>query len=93
MIVSRGEDLVAGLQVEAVRDHRQTFLRAAREREILDLLAQGRSNAAIAEQLHLAMRSVEKHVTAIFTKLDLPQAKGDHRRVLAVLRYLNVHRD
>jgi DNA-binding NarL/FixJ family response regulator len=66
---------------------------SAREREILDLLAQGRSNVAIAEQLHLAIRSVEKHVTAIFTKLDLPQAKGDHRRVLAVLRYLNVHRD
>ncbi|MEU4424315.1 response regulator transcription factor [Actinoplanes sp. NPDC024001] len=60
-----------------------------REREILDLVAQGRSNPAIAEQLHLAGRSVEKHVTAIFTKLDLPQAKTDHRRVLAVLRYLN----
>lgn len=65
---------------------------STREREILDLLAQGRSNVAIAEQLCLAIRSVEKHVTAIFTKLDLPQAKGDHRRVLAVLRYLNVHR-
>ena len=60
-----------------------------REREILDLVAQGRSNPAIAEQLHLAGRSVEKHVTAIFTKLDLPQARTDHRRVLAVLRYLN----
>jgi DNA-binding NarL/FixJ family response regulator len=60
-----------------------------REREILGLLAEGRSNAAIAELLRLAGRSVEKHVTAIFTKLDLPQAPGDHRRVLAVLRYLN----
>ncbi|WP_199513740.1 response regulator transcription factor [Nucisporomicrobium flavum] len=61
---------------------------SAREREILGLLAEGRSNVAIAETLHLAERSVEKHVTAIFTKLDLPQARTDHRRVLAVLRYL-----
>ncbi|MEU8235998.1 response regulator transcription factor [Actinoplanes sp. NPDC048791] len=59
-----------------------------REREILGLLAEGRSNVAIAEALHLVERSVEKHVTAIFTKLDLPQARTDHRRVLAVLRYL-----
>ncbi|MEV4706900.1 response regulator transcription factor [Actinoplanes sp. NPDC049316] len=61
---------------------------SSREREILGLLAEGRSNVAIAETLHLAERSVEKHVTAIFTKLDLPQARTDHRRVLAVLRYL-----
>jgi len=60
-----------------------------REREILGLLAEGRSNVAIAERLHLVERSVEKHVTAIFTKLDLPQARTDHRRVLAVLRWLN----
>ena len=59
-----------------------------REREILGLLAEGRSNIAIAADLHLASRSVEKHVTAIFTKLDLPDARTDHRRVLAVLRYL-----
>lgn len=59
-----------------------------REREILGLIAEGRSNVAIAERLHLAGRSVEKHVTAIFTKLDLPPAGSDHRRVLAVLRYL-----
>jgi DNA-binding NarL/FixJ family response regulator len=60
-----------------------------RELQILDLVAQGRSNPAIAEQLHLSGRSVEKHVTAIFIKLDLPEDKSDHRRVLAVLRYLN----
>jgi DNA-binding NarL/FixJ family response regulator len=60
-----------------------------REREILGLLAEGRSNIAIAADLHLASRSVEKHVTAIFTKLDLPDARTNHRRVLAVLRYLN----
>jgi len=62
-----------------------------REREILGLIAEGRSNVAIAGTLHLAGRSVEKHVTAIFTKLDLPAADADNRRVLAVLRYLNTH--
>ena len=60
-----------------------------REREILALIAEGRSNAAIADTLHLAGRSVEKHVTAIFTKLDLPAVDTDNRRVLAVLRHLN----
>jgi DNA-binding NarL/FixJ family response regulator len=65
---------------------------SVREKEILSLLAEGRSNLAIAADLHLAERSVEKHVTAIFTKLDLPQARTDHRRVLAVQRYLNAGR-
>jgi DNA-binding NarL/FixJ family response regulator len=60
-----------------------------RERDILARLAEGRSNQAIADELHLAIRSVEKHVTAIFTKLDLQPAATDHRRVLAVLRFLN----
>jgi DNA-binding NarL/FixJ family response regulator len=63
-----------------------------REREVLALLAEGRSNLAIATQLHLAGRSVEKHVTSIFTKLELPLADTSHRRVLAVLRYLNAQR-
>ena len=63
-----------------------------RERTILGLIAEGRSNAAISDTLHLANRSVEKHVTAIFTKLDLPAADADNRRVLAVLRYLNAPR-
>jgi DNA-binding NarL/FixJ family response regulator len=62
---------------------------SAREREILGLLAEGCSNLSIAETLHLAERSVEKHITSIFTKLDLPQDRGNHRRVLAVLRLLN----
>lgn len=61
----------------------------ARERDILACLAEGRSNQAVADQFHLALRSVEKHVTSIFTKLDLLPATSDHRRVLAVLRYLN----
>ena len=61
----------------------------AREREVLELMAQGRSNAAIAESLFLSYGAVEKNVTSIFTKLRLPPDTGDHRRVLAVLRYLH----
>jgi DNA-binding NarL/FixJ family response regulator len=64
----------------------------AREREILGRLAEGRSNQAIADDLHLALRSVEKHITAVFTKLDLPADTADHRRVLAVLRFLHADR-
>ncbi|MFC5831049.1 LuxR C-terminal-related transcriptional regulator [Nonomuraea insulae] len=59
-----------------------------REREVLAMMAQGRSNSAIAEALFLSYGSVEKHVTQIFTKLGLAPSDGDHRRVLAVLRYL-----
>jgi DNA-binding NarL/FixJ family response regulator len=64
----------------------------AREREILGRLAEGRSNQAIAAELCLALRSVEKHITAIFAKLDLAADTSDHRRVLAVLRFLAAHR-
>ncbi|TDB97345.1 MULTISPECIES: response regulator transcription factor [Nonomuraea] len=59
-----------------------------RERGVLALMAEGRSNAAIASALFLSYGSVEKHVTQIFAKLGLPPSRGDHRRVLAVLRYL-----
>jgi len=59
-----------------------------REREVLELMAEGRSNQAIAEKLVVTLRAVEKHVTSIFGKLNLPAAEGDHRRVLAVLAYL-----
>ena len=59
-----------------------------REREVLGLMAVGRSNAAIAEALVVTERAVEKHVTSIFSKLDLPPTVEDHRRVLAVLAYL-----
>jgi DNA-binding NarL/FixJ family response regulator len=59
-----------------------------REREVLGLMAEGRSNAAIAEQLVVTERAVEKHVTSIFGKLGLTASGEDHRRVLAVLRFL-----
>jgi DNA-binding NarL/FixJ family response regulator len=59
-----------------------------REREVLGLMAEGRSNSGIAEQLVVTDRAVEKHVTSIFSKLQLPAASEDHRRVLAVLAYL-----
>jgi DNA-binding NarL/FixJ family response regulator len=59
-----------------------------REREVLELMAQGRSNKAIAEQLVVTERAIEKHVTSIFGKLRLPASGEDHRRVLAVLAYL-----
>jgi DNA-binding NarL/FixJ family response regulator len=59
-----------------------------REREVLELMAEGRSNAAIAERLVVTERAVEKHVTSIFSKLDLPPTAEDHRRVLAVLTFL-----
>ena len=59
-----------------------------REREVLELMAEGRSNAAIGERLFITLRAVEKHVTSIFTKLGLPATAEDHRRVLAVLTFL-----
>ena len=59
-----------------------------REREVLGLMAEGRSNHAIAEQLVVTERAVEKHVTSIFGKLRLQPAAEDHRRVLAVLTYM-----
>jgi DNA-binding NarL/FixJ family response regulator len=60
----------------------------ARERQVLRLMAEGRANAAIASTLHLSAGSVEKYVTSIFNKLDLAPSSDDHRRVLAVLRWL-----
>jgi DNA-binding NarL/FixJ family response regulator len=59
-----------------------------REREVLELMAEGRSNNGIAERMVVTERAVEKHVTSIFGKLNLPPAAEDHRRVLAVLAYL-----
>ena len=61
---------------------------SAREREVLELMAEGRSNHAIATRMVITERAVEKHVTSIFAKLGLPPAERDHRRVLAVLTFL-----
>jgi DNA-binding NarL/FixJ family response regulator len=60
-----------------------------REREVLALMAEGRSNSAIAERLFITEKAVSKHSTNIFTKLDLPPSEDDNRRVLAVLAHLN----
>jgi DNA-binding NarL/FixJ family response regulator len=59
-----------------------------REREVLALMAEGRSNQAISDQLYLSARAVERHATSIFTKLRLPAGADDNRRVLAVLAFL-----
>jgi DNA-binding NarL/FixJ family response regulator len=59
-----------------------------RERQTLELIAQGRTNAAIARELVVTLGAVEKHISSVFSKLDLPAGDDDHRRVLAVLAYL-----
>ncbi|CAL9528541.1 Transcriptional regulatory protein DegU [Streptomyces sp. enrichment culture] len=71
---SRKQDALAGL--------------TPREREVLGLMAEGRTNSAIAGELVVSAGAVEKHISNIFLKLGLPQSDADHRRVLAVLRYL-----
>ena len=70
-------------------DGREPLARlTAREREVLSLMAEGRSNAGIAAALFVSENAVSKHINSIFTKLDLPAATDDNRRVLAVLQYL-----
>jgi DNA-binding NarL/FixJ family response regulator len=61
-----------------------------REHQVLRLMAEGRSNAAIAQTLVITDSAVAKHINSIFAKLDLPPDEGDHRRVLAVLRFLDI---
>ncbi len=62
---------------------------SAREREVLELMAQGRSNAAIAARMVITEKAVSKHTNSVFTRLGLAQSEDDNRRVLAVLAYLN----
>lgn len=69
------------------RDPLETL--SPREREVLSLMAQGLSNVAIATTLVVSGGAVEKHISSIFTKLDLPPSEHEHRRVLAVLRYVS----
>jgi DNA-binding NarL/FixJ family response regulator len=80
LIVSR---LLAG-----VRDQGPLTTLTPRELEVLQLVAEGRSNQGIADKLAITERAVQKHVTAVFAKFDLPAAGSDNRRVLAVLTYL-----
>jgi DNA-binding NarL/FixJ family response regulator len=74
--------------VDARRRHDPLATLSEREREVLSLVAEGRSNAGVARRLWVAEGTVEKHVRSILTKLDLPETDDDHRRVLAVLTYL-----
>ncbi len=81
------------LDPEVVRQllvrHRAIDELTPRERQVLELMAEGRTNAAIARALVVTDRAIEKHVASIFGKLRLPPSQDDHRRVLAVLAWLN----
>jgi DNA-binding NarL/FixJ family response regulator len=79
---------VVGQLLARARRHPHDEL-TPREREVLALMAEGLSNTGIAQRLFVTEGAVEKHVSSIFTKLGLEQAETDHRRVLAVLRYLD----
>jgi DNA-binding NarL/FixJ family response regulator len=80
--------VVAALMVHVDRREPMAQL-TVREREVLALMAEGRSNAAIAAALFVTEKAIDKHINNIFMKLDLPMAADDNRRVLAVLRYLH----
>ena len=73
-----------------VRSRRRDPLQSLspRETDVLRLMAEGRTNSAVSATLHVTESAVEKHVSNIFLKLDLPPVDTDHRRVLAVLRFL-----
>ncbi len=90
--VARGETVIEPAVVARLvarpRHHSPLELLTEREKEVLALMAEGRSNHAIAAQLWMAPKTVETHVSNIFTKLHLPPANQDHRRVLAVLAFL-----
>jgi len=81
-------EVVTKLLGRRARDEPVTRL-SAREREVLALMAEGRSNVAIAQRLFVTEKAVSKHTTSIFTKLGLAASEDDNRRVLAVLAYLN----
>jgi DNA-binding NarL/FixJ family response regulator len=80
-------EVVSGL-LSASRHASALGTLTARERDVLALMAEGRSNSAIADRIFVSERAVEKHISNIFTKLGLPPSDSDHRRVLAVLTYL-----
>jgi DNA-binding NarL/FixJ family response regulator len=80
-------EVVSGL-LSASRHVSTLSTLTAREHDVLALMAEGRSNSAIADRIFVSERAVEKHISNIFTKLGLPPSDSDHRRVLAVLAYL-----
>ena len=81
-------EVVTGL-LKATRHADALDALTARERDVLALMAEGRSNGAIADRFFVSERAVEKHISNIFSKLGLPPSDSDHRRVLAVLAFLN----
>jgi DNA-binding NarL/FixJ family response regulator len=80
-------EVVSGL-LNASRHANTLGTLTAREQDVLALMAEGRSNSAIADRIFVSERAVEKHISNIFTRLNLPPSDSDHRRVLAVLAYL-----
>jgi DNA-binding NarL/FixJ family response regulator len=80
---------VVRMLLTADREDGPLALLTAREREVLELVAEGLSNQAVAERLAITRGSAEKYVSSIFSKLGLPDTGGEHRRVLAVLRFLS----
>ncbi|MCL1898533.1 MAG: response regulator transcription factor [Micrococcales bacterium] len=91
--IGQGGTVVDPEVIAQLLTHRSTSSRVEhltpRERDVLTLIAEGRSNAAIGQRLYLSAGAVEKHISAIFAKLNLPASNTDNRRVLAVLAYLH----
>ena len=81
-------EVVTQLLAASNRAHAMGSTLTERESQVIGLMAEGRSNAAIAARMFVSEGAVEKHVANIFAKLGLPPSEGDNRRVLAVLRYL-----
>ncbi len=82
------DPLVVSALLASTREEGPLATLTVREREVLELVAEGHSNQAIAERMTITLRSTEKYVSSIFTKLGLPATGAEHRRVLAVLRFL-----
>ncbi len=82
------DPLVVSALLASTREEGPLATLTVREREVLELVAEGLSNQAIAERMTITLRSTEKYVSSIFTKLGLPATGAEHRRVLAVLRFL-----